>query len=253
VRGFDIGLSDDSLWKLTVQHLGTAADDLGIPLVTVETNARMFLDRAGPWGLVSHGAGLAGVGHLFGEQIHQVLIPSSHNLNDLYPWGSHPLLDPLWSSDSVRFVHDGAHLTRVEKTALLAESSVALRHLRVCTRNPGGEYNCGRCEKCVRTMIGLELAGALKLCKTFPEIPIAELLALLWVTSANSASFARENLAVARQKHRADVVDALSYALWAFDAREASSRIRELVRRCPTRKLLRRALSAPRGMRHRAK
>jgi hypothetical protein len=41
--------------------------------------------------------------------------------------------------------------------------------LRICFANPDGAYNCGRCEKCLRTMISLRIAGALERCKTLPH------------------------------------------------------------------------------------
>jgi len=42
-----------------------------------------------------------------------------------------------------------------------------MRWLRVCWQNKELAYNCGRCEKCLRTMIALHLAGALSRCRTF--------------------------------------------------------------------------------------
>ena len=74
---------------------------------------------------------------------------------------SHPALDPLWSTEAVEVVHDGAETRRVDKVAALAASPLALRYLRVCWENRGGAYNCGRCGKCMRTMVDLDLAGAL--------------------------------------------------------------------------------------------
>lgn len=44
---------------------------------------------------------------------------------------------------------------------------IALQHLRVCTDNPGQVYNCGRCPKCLRTMVNLRIVGALERCPTF--------------------------------------------------------------------------------------
>jgi hypothetical protein len=41
--------------------------------------------------------------------------------------------------------------------------------LRVCYKNPNGIYNCGRCEKCMRTMIALRAVGAQGRCKTLPN------------------------------------------------------------------------------------
>jgi hypothetical protein len=230
VQGFDVRLTDAELWSETVSRLQSSADGLGLPLVTVSTNARAFLDRAGDWGEVAHGAGLASVGHLFTGRVGTILIPSTHMLRDLFPWGSHPLVDPLWSSESLRFVHDAAHLTRVEKTALVADSPVALAHLRVCFQRTQGAYNCGRCEKCIRTMIGLELVGGLSRCPTFPAALLPTVLPLLRITASNSASFARENLEWAERQGRTDIAERLREALWTYEAREAAGDLVRVLR-----------------------
>ena len=240
VRGFDIPLTETPIWSLTVERLQQAAADLQRPLVLVETNVREALDRAGDWGIVTHGAGLASIGHVLGAQAGTVLVPSTHHLRDLFPWGTHPLLDALWSSDAVRFTHDGAHLTRVEKTASIARNPIALRYLRVCWKNDGGAYNCGSCEKCLRTMIALDLAGALEDCRTFPGRLDAPRLGSVWVDSENAASFARENLERARELGRDELVDALGYALWRFGARQSASGVADAMRRMPLRLLVRR-------------
>jgi hypothetical protein len=49
----------------------------------------------------------------------------------------------------------------------LAGSPLALENLTVCWRSKLA-HNCGVCEKCLRTMIALALAGALGQCTTLP-------------------------------------------------------------------------------------
>jgi hypothetical protein len=54
-----------------------------------------------------------------------------------------------------------------------------LSWLRVCWRNPGGAYNCGRCPKCVSTMVALRMAGLLERAPTFPStLDLARVAAL---------------------------------------------------------------------------
>jgi hypothetical protein len=53
------------------------------------------------------------------------------------------------------------------KTKAIAEFPVVVRNLRVCFETPENGYNCGRCEKCYRTMVGLRVAGALAQCDAF--------------------------------------------------------------------------------------
>jgi hypothetical protein len=49
----------------------------------------------------------------------------------------------------------------------VGRSPVALDHLRVCWDEYGENYNCGRCPKCLRTMMSLYLTGTLDRSGTF--------------------------------------------------------------------------------------
>lgn len=79
------------------------------------------------------------------------------------------MLDPLWSSELTEIEHDGCEATRVDKAAYVSGYELPMDWLRVCHKNPDSVYNCGRCEKCLRTMITLRIVGALERCKTFPN------------------------------------------------------------------------------------
>jgi hypothetical protein len=84
------------------------------------------------------------------------------------PHGSHPFTDPLWSSDSVEVIHDGAEFCKIERVMAIAQSDVVLDTLRVCFRHLE-RYNCGRCEKCVLVALALHQAGTLDRCRTLPR------------------------------------------------------------------------------------
>lgn len=148
------------------------ATETGKTLLPVATNVRAVLDRLCLWPM-AHGGGLASIALAFGGFLRSVRIAAATTYDQLYPWGSHPVLDPLWSTEAVRFVHDGCELDRIAKTALVASSQLALDTLRVC---PGftAEYNCGRCVKCLPTMIDLLHLGVLDRCRTLPHAVDAE-------------------------------------------------------------------------------
>ena len=76
------------------------------------------------------------------------------------PWGSHPFVDPMWSNDHLRIVHDGAEATRLRKVEAISDYGPAMKYLRVCYHHWAGRYNCGHCEKCLRTLVALRLCGA---------------------------------------------------------------------------------------------
>lgn len=97
---------------------------------------------------------MASIAHLVGFQ--RTLIASSHSEDDDFPWGSHKDTDRLWSTESSRLVHDGV-IQRSEKIRFIGQTPSALRGLRVCWQDKA--YNCGTCEKCLRTRISLRLLG----------------------------------------------------------------------------------------------
>jgi hypothetical protein len=166
--------------------------------VTVETNARQFFDQVVGWDFY-HGAVLASTALALGGRLRRCIIPSTHAYAELLPWGSDPLLDPLWSSESLRIVHDGCEARRTEKLKRLAQWPLVLEHLRVCWPDWTEDYNCGRCEKCVRTMIGLHLAGVLDRSRTFPQrLDAKEIRNLRLITGASSVGFMVELLSALR-------------------------------------------------------
>ena len=168
VHGFDIAFEDRDIQEEVSRSLGEAAAELGKPLIQVKTNIRAFLDPHVSWDL-AYGAAAASVALVLALFFRRVYIASSFTYADLIPNGSHPLLDPLWSTEDVDLVHDGCETARVHKIAHVANYDTALRHLRVCLKNRGAVLNCGRCRKCLVAMMGLQLAGALERCPTFAQ------------------------------------------------------------------------------------
>ena len=65
-------------------------------------------------------------------------------------------------------LHDGADFRRWEKIEFLSRFEGVLDALHVCFR-AGSDTNCGRCEKCLRNMIILEVLGLLEGCEAFPR------------------------------------------------------------------------------------
>lgn len=189
VRGFDIGLGNDALWRAARNNAETVAAQLGKRLVTCETNLRDVADmrrsRWGKtftgdfWGQRLHGAAIASVALMLRRTIGELIIPATHTYTQHTPWGTSPQLDPLWSDGYLKITHDGCEMDRVAKVRRLAGSDIAMATLRVCYRDTP-EINCGRCEKCLRTVMTLKLCGALARAKTFPRaVPLTELRDLI--------------------------------------------------------------------------
>ena len=185
VAGFSPALKDKDRCERALMSVQTVAESLGKQLVVVTTNLREFMEEQipatlslSPWEL-AHGTALAAVAHLLAGDGGTILVPASFShLEGVSPWGSHPLLDPLWSSRCVRIKPDGYWATRQRKIESIAKYQQALDHLIVCYRcSTSGKLNCGTCEKCVRTMIGLLVCGALDRCHVFEHALEAEVVA----------------------------------------------------------------------------
>ncbi len=175
VHGIDIGgyeQFDDNRGNSehTIVQLTDFAVTLGVTPIPVFTNIRFLDDSDDLFFREWHGAVLSSVAHLFEGHITDALIASGTCVEDLGAVGSHPLLDPNFGSSRLRIHHDGNYLGRLNKIGLLSRWPEALCVLRSCYNAFRGrtELNCGRCEKCLRTMTGLLIHGCLGDCPTYP-------------------------------------------------------------------------------------
>jgi len=150
------------------QELSEVAAATNTTLVRVDTNVQsLFADFN--WSLYHHGGCLAAIALALSRTLGTQIISSGWSYRDVHPWGSHPFTDPLWSTEYLQFLHYGNHVTRAEKLAeVIAEDELALKHLRVCIYN-SSITNCGKCYKCLRTMIPLDMVGKLAAATTFPS------------------------------------------------------------------------------------
>jgi hypothetical protein len=196
VHGFDISLEEQQELRSQASRMAHAvARELGKTLVEVETNLRVFSDEVVGWGKY-HGAALASVALLFQHRFRKVLIAASYTYAELTPFGSHLILDPLWSTEPMEVEHDGCEATRVDKIAYISGDELPMQWLRVCFRNPENAYNCGRCGKCLRARVGLRIVGALERCKTLPHDLSLEEVANMHVANDASRYFLQQSLKV---------------------------------------------------------
>lgn len=170
VNGFDVSLQNPTLFNKICPVLKNIASQKNKRFIVVHSNARDFLETVMQFDWTdTHGLALASVAQICSSIYSHVYISSSLPYGYLQPYGSHPLLDPLWSTESLQLIHDGCEKDRVEKAKYIARDEQILKSLRVCWENPENAYNCGRCEKCIRTMVQLEIAGVLEKCESFDQ------------------------------------------------------------------------------------
>jgi hypothetical protein len=152
------------------ERVRALAEEARVTIIPVFSNLRTLAKDKDSWSRRGLGAGLAAIGHAFRRRVTRVLISSSGSAGSLpKPWGSHPLLDPHYSNAALEIVHDGLGMTRLEKTAIVAHWEAALAVLQCCWQEKlTADINCGRCSKCVRTMVQLEALGKLEGTRVFP-------------------------------------------------------------------------------------
>ncbi|MDO8348505.1 MAG: hypothetical protein Q7S85_11505 [Rugosibacter sp.] len=213
VWGFDIGVNDETQFQPLARMLAGSVESLGGNHIIVQTNLRDVMEvYRKRWGPLTHGAGLAFIGLSLEKRYREVILGSTYPYGALFPWGSHPLVDPLFSTSLLSVMHDGAALTRIGKTAVAARLPQARRGLHVCQAT--GLHNCSVCEKCYRTMIALDILG---LKESFAETfdwsgYTLSRVRMVYIGGGLEQIFYREMISAARSLERTDIAVALSHA-----------------------------------------
>lgn len=208
VFGADVDVERREVHAALEAMIARVARDFGARFHPVTTNLRRTRWSRTNWAKLSHGAFLAGLAHAVGG-LGRVLIASSGTYARVAAWGSSPLTDPLLSSSTLRIVNDSSDTNRYEKLRLVARHPDVVRVLRVCWRS-GTDQNCGRCLKCLRTMIALDLHGVLDQAESFPERRLdLELVSRIFPENPFGHQALRGLTAEAEAQHRRDLVRAL--------------------------------------------
>lgn len=174
VHGFDIGGvvergAKTPVFERAKAAMAPVAADAGLTLIPLYTNIRHLCDERDLWLNQFFGAVLAAAAHALAPRIDLAWLASSYDIPHLHPCGSHPLLDPEYGSFDLQIRHRDVGLSRMRKLKIVAEWDVAFQNFRVCLANVPDRLNCGRCEKCVRTMLELEALGLLDKTRAFEE------------------------------------------------------------------------------------
>ena len=215
VRGIDLlpGAANHAQVAPEVEaRIREVAAELGLTLHAVETDLREFSDPLARWEAY-YGCACMAVAHFLAPRFERVLLASGvdHEVDD--PIGSARLIDHLWSTEQLEIVDDGGPYSRVERTRRIAKHPLVQRTLRVCWENREGAYNCGRCRKCLMTMITLEAIGARSEIQTFPpDLDLAD-VAAIEIKQAVLLTLWEDVLDVVRAEGRADLEPAVEEAV----------------------------------------
>ncbi len=146
-------------------RLMQSLSSIGVELITVATNHK---DLTPDWNF-THGAGIASCLTLLSGRYDYGLLGATYTYRFLdKTWGSHPLTDRFLSTGSFQIIHDAAGYGRATKLQTISEWPEAFRNLRVCWSALRKDENCGRCGKCVMTILSALYHG-LPVPESFPD------------------------------------------------------------------------------------
>jgi len=218
---FDSGLHTDQFDALA-KKVNKTARELGKDFVAVRSNVQQVcLKLRLSWNYI-HGPFLCLLSASLG--VRKFYIPASYTYADLKPWGSHPLLDPMWSTSVTEIVHDGAHMRRSEKTESISSHPVLLGQLQVCWDSQ--VENCGRCSKCARTLLVLRTLGVDN--APFPASSPQTLTRLVGPSSDLGASFIRDLILFFQDKGRPELAAPLVRRLRRYRLKTVLARARRI-------------------------
>jgi hypothetical protein len=160
------GQRGSALYRDRLDLLRPNALSTGLPLIDVDSNLDDFYLAAGLAFQPSHSMRNAAVVHLLSAGVRHYFYASSVPYDDIacaatFDLGfGDPLLLPFLSTRSLTLQPSGTEMDRSAKTALVAEIPHTYERLDVCVESRDGT-NCSECWKCHRTMLTLDLLGAL--------------------------------------------------------------------------------------------
>ncbi|RQG97113.1 hypothetical protein [Natrarchaeobius chitinivorans] len=188
IRGWTITTesADDAKWDDLRGRVTSFADERGLETAFVESNVLSALDHPmilahykrfvdGAWySSVGHGLGLLGLcaPMAYARGISNLYVGATHWEGIDLEWGSRPDIDDYVRWAGTRCHHDAYDLTRQERLDVIAEyveSEAPRLELQTCNRRMDG--NCGDCEKCYRTAVGLRLSGLEPTAHGYPFSP----------------------------------------------------------------------------------
>jgi len=185
-EGFDVYLWKTGRFPPMLEQIERVGKIFGKSVLPAATNLRDVSDRIVSWDGLQCGPALASIVLALEPMFRRVHISAGQTYSLLTAVGVHPLVDPLWSSEQVTFVHNGLEADWLAKVKFLGRYPDLVENLRVCNAiDETGVYNCGECEKCLRTMLNLHVVGMLTRCATLPHSINPDRIGVLAVSNPN--------------------------------------------------------------------
>ncbi|MCX4028120.1 hypothetical protein H0A36_09275 [Endozoicomonas sp. SM1973] len=215
-----------------IEKLNNIAKKHNKTLVVIKNNIREYINEKKISNEFQHGITMASLG--ISLPLAKVYIPSSFTYNFLIPWGSHPLVDPMWSSEKTAVFHDGLQASRVDKTLAIIKKEKFHDDLQVCWRYV--DHNCGQCSKCIRTLLVFELIN--KSTNAFPDINIINHLKYLKPNNVVAENFIQELIDLSQKTNNRNIEIKLRRLMWLYLVKFHSHKLAHLLTFNLTKKAL---------------
>lgn len=152
-----------------------AAKDIKLPLYSLETNLHSFntemKERRGQYFSIAH-LSLSSCVLSLSKKVSMYYMPSSLDYEQMKSFEdvirykdiaefSEAYLIPLIRTENLELIPDGCQYRRVDKLKNIVDWDIVKKYLHVCSHNTLDGSNCGRCPKCFRTLLPLEILGKL--------------------------------------------------------------------------------------------
>ncbi len=157
IDGFGFDLEDPKNFDRTFAEGQSYCAKLGVPLTYVRTNWSKILKAY----QLMHTIGIASILHLRSDQVDGGYIGMDFTFDEEFevgPWGNSALMSRHYSSADFQVVPTGGEVSRVCKLHSLIKNGDS-SHLTVCNNPNRRLKNCGKCEKCQRTMLAYRSLG----------------------------------------------------------------------------------------------
>jgi hypothetical protein len=225
-HGLDVGDPNKpdrlDVWNLGIQKLSVLCQELGVELVTVKVNLRNLAMNWRFYAKWQFASLLAAIAHTASSRIHRCIITPDNVLEyTMHPHGSHPWLNTYFGADFLEFITgDMEQFSRLERVRILSAHPGVMNALRVCWDSaaiPEGYLNCGRCAKCVRTMLEFMVCDQLVQTTAFPHKDVTpRMMRATHIRSHVELEYFLELIEPLEAIGRQDLATIIKRKLWLF-------------------------------------
>jgi hypothetical protein len=154
VHGLDIPLEEGGHFDVVLHQAKKVLEPLDLEVINLKTNIKSF-NRIY---LYEHPATIAACFMAVGSGGRTGIIAStgSPGKEALRP-GSTPFTDPQLGYSGFKIENGDWEVSRMEKIRGIGNWEAGKNHLRVCYVNKEYSKNCGKCTKCINTMLGFKI------------------------------------------------------------------------------------------------